>query len=91
MMLPKISPEVCDNVFHEATRGNPSKILQYSEDKALELNKENPALSTIIHALSLQISGGDKELYGRIYFALLVVVNVINTQIEVDDLRNSWN
>lgn len=91
MMLPKISPEVCDNVYREATRGNPSKILQYSGDKALELNKENPALSTIIHALSMQISGGDKELYNRIYFALLVVVNVINTQIEVDDLKNSWN
>lgn len=90
MMLPKISPEVCDNVYREATR-NLTTLLQYSKDKALELNSENPALSTIIHALSLETSGGDKELYGRIYFALLVVVNVINTQIEVDDLRNSWN
>lgn len=87
MLLPKISPEVCNNVYREATRHN---LLKYSKEKALELNKENPALSAIVHALSLETSGGDKELYDRIYFALLVIVNVINNQIEVNDLKESW-
>ena len=90
MLLPKISPEVCDNVYREATR-NLTTILQYSKEKALELNKENPALSEVLHALASQTSEGDRELYSRIYFALLVVVNIINNQIEVDDLKESWN
>ena len=88
MLLPKVSPEVCDNVYREAMRHNP---VQYGEEKCLELVEENPALSTIIHALASETSQGDRDLYTRIYFALLVVVNIINTQIEVDDLKESWN
>lgn len=87
MLLTKISPEVCDNVYREATRHD---LLQYSKEKALELNKENPALSEVLHALASQTSEGNRELYSRIYFALLVVVNIINNQIEVDDLKESW-
>lgn len=88
MLLPKVSPEVCDNVYHEATRYDP---VQYGEEKCLELVEENPALSKVLHALASQTSEGDRELYSRIYFALLVVVNIINNQIEVDDLKESWN
>ena len=88
MLLPKVSPEVCDNVYREATRYD---LLEYSKEKALELSKQNRALSEVIHALATQTSEGDRELYRRIYFALLVVVNIINNQIEVDDLKESWN
>ena len=87
MMLPKVDPEIGENVEREATRD----LLKYAKDKALELNKENPALSRIVYGLAKATSKGDKELQTRIYFALLVVLNVINTQMEVNDLRESWN
>lgn len=86
-MLPKIDPEIGDNVEREATRD----LFKYAKDKAAELNKENPALSRIVYALAKGTSAGDRELQVRIYFAMLVVLNVVNTQLEINDLRESWN
>ena len=86
MMLPKIDIEIGDNVHREATRD----LVKYAKDKAMELNNENPALSRMVYGLSKETSRGDRDLQTRIYFALLVIVNIINTQMEVDDLK-SWN
>ena len=87
MMLPVIDETIGDNVHREAMRD----LVGYVRTKALELNKENPVLSEIVYALAKQTSEGNDVLMKRIYFALLVVLNVVNTQIEVNDLRESWN
>lgn len=87
MMLPKISEGVAENVDREARRD----LLKYVRQKALELSKENPVLSDIVYALSKETSNGDDVLFKRIYFALLLTINIVNTQIEVDDLKESWN
>lgn len=90
MMLPKVSKEVCENVYNEATRGNIQSVLKYSIEKVNELQRENPELCECIDGYATEASGGDRELYGRIYFGVVVILNIINTQLEVDDLK-SWN
>lgn len=86
MMLPVIDETIGDNVHREAIRD----LVGYVKTKAVQLNKENPVLSEIVYALAKQTAEGDDVLMKRVYFALLVAINVINTQLEVDDL-NSWD
>lgn len=85
-MLPIIDETIGDNVHREAIRD----LVGYVKTKAVQLNKENPVLSEIVYALAKQTAEGDDVLMKRVYFALLVAINVINTQLEVDDL-NSWD
>ena len=87
MLLPKIDESIAENVHREAMRD----LVQYVRDKALTLNVENPVLSEIVHSLSTETASGDDVLYKRIYFALLVALNVVNTQLEVNDLKEMWN
>jgi len=86
MMLPKVEFEVARNVEIQATRD----VLKYVREKAMTIQDENQFLSTVIHSLSLKMSEGDDTLYKNIYLCMLVVADIINTQIEVNDLR-SWN
>ena len=83
-MLPKIDVEVGESVHREAM----GDLVKYAKDKALELNKENRVLSTLVYTLANQVSQGDKELSQQIYFAMLVALNIVNTQMEVNELRN---
>lgn len=87
MMLPKIDVEVGENVHREAMRD----LVKYAKDKALELNKENKVLSTLVFTLANQVSQGDKDLFQQIYFAMLVALNIVNTQMEVDELNKIYS
>ena len=86
MMLPKIDVEVGESVHREAMRD----LVKYAKDKALELNKENRVLSTLVYTLANQVSQGNKELSQQIYFAMLVALNIVNTQMEVDHLKEIY-
>lgn len=86
MLLPKIDVEVGESVHREAMRD----LVKYAKDKALELNKENRVLSTLVYTLANQIGQGDKELSQQIYFAMLVALNIVNTQMEVDHLKEIY-
>jgi hypothetical protein len=87
MLLPKIDIAVGENVHREAMRD----IVKYAKDKALELNKENKVLSTLVFTLANQVSQGDKDLFQQIYFAMLVALNIVNTQMEVNELKEMWD
>ena len=87
MMLPKINPKVGENVVDEAAR-NPVK---YVSGKALLLTKENRVLSTLVYTLANQVGQGDKELSQQIYFAMLVALNIVNTQMEVNELKEMYS
>ena len=85
-MLPKIDVEVGESVHREAMRD----LVKYAKDKALELNKENKVLSTLVFTLANQVSQGDKDLFQQIYFAMLVALNIVNTQMEVNELKEIY-
>ena len=87
MLLPKIDVEVGESVHREAMRD----LVKYAKDKALELNKENKVLSTLVFTLANQVSQGDKDLFQQIYFAMLVALNIVNTQMEVNELKEMWD
>ena len=87
MMLPKIDVEVAESVHREAMRD----LVKYAKDKALELNKENIILSTMVYTLANQIGQGDKDLSRQIYFAMLVALNIVNTQMEVNELKEMYS
>ena len=86
-MLPKIDVEVGESVHREAMRD----LVKYAKDKALELNKENRVLSTLVYTLANQVRQGDKELSQQIYFAMLVALNIVNTQMEVNELKEMYS
>lgn len=86
MLLPKVDVEVAESVHREAMRD----LVKYAKDKALELNKENIILSTMVYTLANQIGQGDKDLSQQIYFAMLVALNIVNTQMEVDHLKEIY-
>lgn len=121
MMLPKIDVEVGESVHREAMRD----LVKYAKDKALELNKENKVLSTLVYTLANQISESvslsieekmsqcemssdvyahkqnyedlilewskSGDLSRQIYFAMLVALNIVNTQMEVDHLKEMYS
>ena len=110
MMLPKIDVEVGESVEREAMRD----LVKYAKDKALELNKENIVLSTLVYNLANQIGDstslsikkklGHKDyedlilewaesgdLSRQIYFAVLVALNIVNTQMEVNELKEMYS
>jgi hypothetical protein len=87
MMLPKINVKVGENVVDEAAR-DPVK---YVSRKALLLNKENRVLSKMVHKLATQLSEGDTDEYNHLYYAMLLVLNVVNTQMEVDNLKEMYS
>lgn len=87
MMLPKVDVEVAESVHREAMRD----LVKYAKDKALELNKENIILSTMVYTLANQIGQGDKDLSQQIYFAMLVALNIVNTQMEVNELKEMYS
>lgn len=87
MLLPKIDVEVGESVHREAMRD----LVKYAKDKALELNKENEVLSTLVYTLANQIGQGDKDLSRQIYFAMLVALNIVNTQMEVNELKEIYS
>jgi len=121
MLLPKIDVEVGESVHREAMRD----LVKYAKDKALELNKENRVLSTLVYTLANQISESvsltieeklskcemssdvysHKENYmdlisewsksgdlsRQIYFAMLVALNIVNTQMEVNELKEMYS
>lgn len=87
MMLPKVDVEVAESVHREAMRD----LVKYAKDKALELNKENIILSTMVYTLANQIGQGDKDLSRQIYFAMLVALNIVNTQMEVNELKEMYS
>ena len=86
MLLPKVDIEVGESVHREAMRD----LVKYAKDKALELNKENRVLSTLVYTLANQVGQGDKELSQQIYFAMLVALNIVTTQMEVDHLKEIY-
>lgn len=87
MVIPKIDVEVAESVHREAMRD----LVKYAKDKALELNKENIILSTMVYTLANQIGQGDKDLSRQIYFAMLVALNIVNTQMEVNELKEMYS
>jgi hypothetical protein len=87
MLLPKIDVEVGESVHREAMRD----LVKYAKDKALELNKENKVLSTLVYTLARQVSQGDEDLFQQIYFAMLVALNIVNTQMEVNELKEIYS
>jgi hypothetical protein len=87
MMLPKINPKVGENVVDEAAR-NPVK---YVSGKALLLNKENRVLSRMVDKLATQLSEGDTDEYNHLYYAMILVLNVVNTQMEVNELKEMYS
>ena len=87
MVIPKIDVEVAESVHREAMRD----LVKYAKDKALELNKENIILSTMVYTLANQIGQGDKDLSQQIYFAMLVALNIVNTQMEVNELKEMYS
>lgn len=87
MVIPKIDVEVAESVHREAMRD----LVKYAKDKALELNKENIILSTMVYTLANQIGQGDKDLSRQIYFAMLVALNIVNTQMEVNELKEIYS
>lgn len=88
MMLPKISQAVGENVHREAIRRDK---VEYIHNMAKGLADENPVLSVIVHSLSKSLADSDKDKYSEIYAGFITLLCVINTQMEVDDLKKSWN
>ena len=87
MMLPKIDVEVGESVHREAMRD----LVKYAKDKALELNKENRVLSRMVDKLATQLSEGDTDEYNHLYYAMILVLNVVNTQMEVNELKEMYS
>lgn len=86
MMLPKIEEAVAENVQIQAMRD----IVKYMQVKAKIVSDENEFLTAAIHGMAKEIAKKDDVLYKRVYLSMLVVADIINTQIEVNDLK-SWN
>jgi hypothetical protein len=86
MMLPKVSEAVADNVRIQAMRN----LVEYMKNKSVTVAKENPFLAATIDGMAKEISEGDDHLYKRVYLSMLVIADIINTQMEVDDLK-FWN
>jgi|LakMenEpi03Aug12_release.lakeMendotaPanAssembly.Ray.scaffolds.fasta_scaffold244306_2 hypothetical protein len=86
MMLPKVSEAVAENVQIQAMRN----LVEYMKNKSVTVAKENPFLAAAIDGMAKEISEGDDHLYKRVYLSMLVIADIINTQMEVDDLK-FWN
>jgi hypothetical protein len=78
---------VGENVIREAMRDP----IQYAMDKALILDKENRVLSKMVYKLADQLSEGDKTKFNHLYYAMMLALNVVNTQMEIDNLKEIYS
>lgn len=92
MILPKIHPSTVENLTNEFLRSEPEK---YIYSKIQQLNEHNPDLLNSIEGLAETVfvanddaSEVDKYVNKlRAIAVCLVIVNIINTQMEIDWLK----
>ena len=94
MLLPKIDESTVANITTEFFRTD--NVFHYLANKMNQLNEHNPTLMTAINDLSNQVfivhdNAPEEEKWinrARVMSISLLVVNMINTQMEIDWLKS---
>lgn len=96
-MIPMITESTIDNVTREAFKRD---VFPYCFEKLKEMNKNNPHLLEAISVISSQlfmhnetedVSEEAREINRlRCVSGMLIVINLINTQLEINELKEMF-